>query len=493
MDAFIHETVGRTLGTQVDVVVFNMFGFGDAVPAYPTSVPEATRIWLDEFQTVGEWREQVNHKWVIENDPWKEAIKVAHGDGMEFWAGMRFNDIHPRRWKSEFRTNHPEFEMGDRCTCEFHKPDSPSCYFMKEYCKAYDFSIPEVRAHRLALIEEVCSRYDVDGFEWDFTRHYSIHAFPDIQEGVSILTDYMRQVRKVLQQAGDRRGRPLGFGARIPATTQMCLENCIDIEVWIKEDFVDYVSPSPGSPSVTNPFFEDFVDMAGNSNCRIYACTSEQMDGRWLQTGWGPPPASVLRAGATNAWKQGVDGIYLFNFVVAITRNVTAQKALLREVGSLSSLEHTDKLYTVNACYNRPHLQAYTYQMPIVLDVGPSSGKSIHFTVGDDLAKAARCGILDSVLLELIVSEPCGEEAELSLNGHTLPDDPQLSYVQPLPGSVSNVSLTYHLRNGKWINEGENELHVVLKCREPRILSKFTIHELSLKVSYRIQGLSSTI
>ena len=105
---FIYEAVGRVAGAGVDAVAICMFGGSDVVPAYPTEVPEARRIWLDTFENVGEWRNQVNWQWVIENDPWPETIKAAHEAGMQFWSSMRFNDNHTRRWQSEFRANHPE-------------------------------------------------------------------------------------------------------------------------------------------------------------------------------------------------------------------------------------------------------------------------------------------------------------------------------------------------------------------------------------------------
>src|SRR2546427_12788846 len=43
-EEFVYEAVGRLVGTQVDAVVCHMFGYGDAVPLYPTSVPDAAGI-----------------------------------------------------------------------------------------------------------------------------------------------------------------------------------------------------------------------------------------------------------------------------------------------------------------------------------------------------------------------------------------------------------------------------------------------------------------
>ena len=68
--------------------------------------------------------------------------------------GNRFNDLHGSRfqWKSEFLSNHPEYELGD-------KSASPQERLQKQ-SSGMNFAIPQVRAHRLALLEEACTRYE---------------------------------------------------------------------------------------------------------------------------------------------------------------------------------------------------------------------------------------------------------------------------------------------------------------------------------------------
>ncbi len=56
---FVYEAVGRFIGTQIGAVVCHMFGFGDAVPLFPTKVPEAEGIDNESFHYVSEWRQQM--------------------------------------------------------------------------------------------------------------------------------------------------------------------------------------------------------------------------------------------------------------------------------------------------------------------------------------------------------------------------------------------------------------------------------------------------
>ena len=483
-EQFVHEAVGRVVGTKVDAVAICMFGGSDVVPAYPTQVPEARRILLKTFTTVGEWRDQINHQWVIDNDPWPDAIKAAHEAGIQFWSSMRFNDNHTRRWQSEFRANHPDYVLGDKCPSDHHG-EGPEYYFTHATCRAFNYAIPEVRAHRLKMVEEVCTRYDVDGFEWDMTRAFGHHC-PSYEEARPILTDHLRQARDLLNRVGEKRGRPVGFGVRVMGPVEKCYELGTDVETWIREGLLDYVSPAPGGASVTNPFFRAFVDIGRGTNCRIYACTTEHLDGRWLRDGCRSTPAPVERAGVLNAWREGVDGIYLMNFNLRFARNRSEDTALLHELAAPPCLEFKNKRYMLTACHEAIQNRVYQYQLPLDLDVEPDGpGKNVHFTVSDDLEKAAELGLVNAVTLRVDFGELGDEVVDLYLNGKRLPGDPHLAHQTTQMGPGNSVELAYDLRGGGWINQGDNEFSVVLRQRSPDILQKFALYDLALDIRYR--------
>lgn len=482
-EQFVYEVVGRFEGTGVDAVAVCMFGGSDVVPIYPTEVPEARRIPLATFESVGEWRQQVNREWIIEHDPWPEAIRAAHEAGMQFWSSMRFNDNHTRRWQSEFRANHPEYVLGDKCPSDHHG-EGPEYYFTHAKCRAFNYAIPEVRAHRLKMVGEVCARYDVDGFEWDMTRAYGHHC-PTYEGARSILTDYVREARGVLDRVGAKRGRRVGFGVRVHGPVERCYELGTDVATWIREGLLDYVSPSPGGEGVTNPFYKAFVELAGPVGCRVYACTTEHLDGRWKSDGCRSTPAAVERAGALNAWREGVDGIYVMNYQIRFARNRGEDAALLNELGDPAALEFKDKRYLLTACHEAIQNRAYEYQLPLAVGVTPDGpGQAVHFTVSDDLAKGARLGIVEAVSLELAVGEPCGEVVDFYLNGALLPRAPLLAYQRAWLG-VGGLKLVYDLREGDLVRRGENEFRVAVRRRNEKILDRFTVYDLGLEIRYR--------
>ena len=125
---FVYEAVGRFVGTQIGAVVCHMFGFGDAVPLFPTRVPEARGIDRDSFLHVSEWKQQTCIRGLLDQgiDPWQLSLERAHEAGLQYWIGMRFNDLHgPRfQWPSHFRVAHREYELGADCGSGVHGPES---------------------------------------------------------------------------------------------------------------------------------------------------------------------------------------------------------------------------------------------------------------------------------------------------------------------------------------------------------------------------------
>ena len=448
-ELFACGAVGGVLGTQVDAVAVNFFNFGDFAPYYPSDVPETRRVY-PEGETV-DWVLE----WVLGNDPWPYVVETAHEGGLQFWAKMRFNDMHPRPWHTEFRENHREYELGDRCPMPWHKPGA---FFVGERCRAYNFMVPEVRDHQMALVEEVCSKYDVEGFEWDFMRPRG-HYFPVVEAGAPVMTEHLRRARATLDRVGERRGRPLGFGVRVPAPLANAKAVGLDADTWMREGLVDYVSPSSGFSTVTNPLFEEFVALGRETGVRVYGCPSEMLDARWSAPGQlGPPPAEAIRAGALNAWRQGVDGVHLNNFNQQIQFERKEDLWLLSQLGDVSTLEFADKQHSLLAHHTRDFLPAGEYQVP--LELGPGESGTLRLFVGDDLERARAFGRVDRVTLKLRVNparDPKATRAAVLLNGRPLPPPPSARPGLGLTRKLG-VSLAWNLGGGEALRMGPNEL-----------------------------------
>jgi len=476
---WLYELVGRFRGTQIDVLVCNMHGGAGIHPVYPTAVEEAELVLLEEFESVGDWRRQKNYEWVVENDPYPEAIELCHEAGMEFWSGMRFNDLHDHVTVTRFCAGHPEYLLGDKCGAPGFKDSGKPC-------KGMNYAMPEVRDHVKQMIEDVCARYDLDGFELDFTRHPGIH-YPDMAEARPALAEYLSEIRAMLDRIGAKRGRRIGFGCRTYQALETSCDHGLDVETWIKRELFDYINPTILWGSTTESFFKPFVELAKGTQSRIYACTTEHLERRWRSPGRRTTPPEVVRAGALNAWRDGVDGMYTMNWCIPIMCNYPELMPVLSEVGDADSLEFKDKFYTAAIFYGDPNDRDPKPQLPLALDVQPEGpGATIRFTVADDLQTAAQLGILESVTIELSVTESADEKVEFTLNGKRLPGNPRLKYRPPYPEPDSwGLSLVFPLDGPEWIRPGVNELHAVVRHRDPALLDKFTIFTVDLDIRYR--------
>jgi len=494
-EQFLYETVGWLTATQVDGIIFHMFTFGDCVPLYHSELAAAAPVFPAKAHSVMTWKAIRNFKafTAFDQDPWTLAIDLAHSQGKPFWAAMRFNDAHPGQYGmiSRFAADHPEYRLGDRCPAQIHGPEPDGS---TPDCRHLDFSIPEVRDHQLRLIEELCRKYDVDGFEWDFTRDMG-HNFPRdmAADPADVTTSHVQEARTLLNRIGRDRGRKVKFAVRIPATLEACKEADLDIRQWIGEGLIDMATPTVYYDTTCELPFDTFVDLARDTDCHIYACVTEGVGpGRFR-----PPPIEAVRAGALNAWRQGVDGINMFNFLHHQHANRPADIAMLSELGSPATLARKDKLYMIAGigvtCQSRffgmPYPTAYTHQLPAEIH-GDSTGVAVRVPVGDDLEDARQEHILAAVILTLDLCYVTGEEdLDLRINNTQVPFnegrfDVSSQYPWNWNGQLGHFEVAFDLTWRDCVRQGENEVTLTLRQRPDDIGQSLMLYALRLDIRY---------
>ena len=286
-------------------------------------------------------------------NPIEIICKRAHERGMAFIAGARFGDDHGAPTQgARWMFDHPEFILKD-------VPPGP----LANPGNAMDFSFKEVRDFHFGAIEEIASRFDVDGIEITF-RSDNHFPYPRSisRERQHLMTELFQRIRDMLDDEGRKKGKKLLLGVRVPETIEECHDCGLDIPTWITTGILDYVSPANTMYANHNAQWEEFSSLTKGTSCLLLPgvmpfCSAS--DARsdtvpWaLQPNTGesgttdhmafqsrvylrPMSANNYRALANNMYGAGADGISSFNYQEQYTGNLMGDfpgsLGLLREL-----------------------------------------------------------------------------------------------------------------------------------------------------------------
>ncbi len=387
-------------------------------PYIPGSQTDAcTYSLIHQFAVARHYRSKVAQEWppgIMEKlygdgpDGLDSYIDFCRKNGYEaFWA-MRMNDTHDasdtehgrRRWNSnKWKQEHPEYLMGTR--------DTPTPYGK---WSAVDYAHPEVRELMFRILEEVCQNYDIDGLLLDFFRHLPTfkttvmggEATPDELE---MMNDLFRRIRRMIDEMGAKRGRPILLAVRTPDSAGYARELGLDVEQWMKQRLIDIW--------VAGGYFRlqewaETVAMGHKHDVQVWA----SMDESRVRDRDNRNSLEAYRARIMNAWSAGVEAVWLFNFFYLPD---DPQFKLLSEAGDPEALAFTDKMYVADArgrgnaqrdlkggerFFTRP--MTFSPENPITLEPGESA--TVDLLVGDDVTGAKDKGYTATVTLRIQAS-----------------------------------------------------------------------------------------
>lgn len=380
----------------VDCVFWN--GSPGSTAFYPSDVLEFKGETLDQgFKYVTQWRSITNARTMIKRgeDPNQIAIDGARQHRIDVFFSFRMNDQHqddadmPR-----LKHDHPEWLLGDKVPAWFNT--------------SWDYTHAGVREHRLAMIREIANKYDFDGIELDWQRH--AHHLP-VHEAFRrkyVLTDFMRVARQIVNEAGQRRGRPLWLAARVAASKEGCMHVGYDIEQWVHEKLIDYLIPSACAemdPSIDGQWWSN---LCARTPIRVYPSL-----GGWFynQThGTGDQEThfvNATRALGARLHSEGVDGFYTFNWY----GKKRLRRGLMQQLANPASLARATKTYiSTGRPYREPGSdfagiddQDRIYgEVPVELHPTTTQiGPTVTWQIVDDAPASAKNGELERITLRL--------------------------------------------------------------------------------------------
>ena len=136
------------------------------------------------------------------------------------------------------------------------------------------------------------------------------------------MTRFVRAVRSMLDEAGEKRGQHLMLAAAVPWDIDYCTDEGLDIKAWIDEGLLSYLCPGEWFFVDYNLPYSEWVALAEGSNCKVYpmlmSCVSSSdavTPGKrvWLGDGFEEFDHPKIRALVESAYSQGADGIMFYN------------------------------------------------------------------------------------------------------------------------------------------------------------------------------------
>ena len=247
----------------------------------------------------------------------------------------------------------------------------------------------------------------------DWTRHYTF--FKPGEEQPDLITGMVRQVRKHLDERGEREGRRPVLIMRVPATIERSLKCGLDARTWIKEGLADYLVPS--SPSrflLPDMPMAPWLELVEGTPIEIHVSPDSAT---WVGT--GQANLTMYRAAASNYYRMGVHGFYVFNLFCQGFPLEAEQYMILKDVSDPAALSKRDKVFMAQP--SGIGLQHETADMlPVSLE-DPNHVRSIALWVGDDLEAARKDSILRRATLRLRVLDLGPQDRlEVALNGAML-------------------------------------------------------------------------
>lgn len=274
-------------------------------------------------------------------DPLRVMLDFGKQQNIEVFWSMRMNDTHDASFHEEygpillkanrFKSAHPEYLLGTAKKRPKHGAWT-----------ALSYGRPEVRERVFQLVEEVCRNYDIGGINLDFLRHPVL--FPSTARGEiatdeerAAMTELLTQIRKMADEVGQSRGRPILIAVRTPDSVDYCRAIGLDLERWLADDLFDLFLPS-GYFQLNE--WDYSVALGHKYGVKVYPSLDDSRVGDATDRVMRMTNLAY-RARAADVWRAGADGVYLFNF----PDFYKADNSVLRELGSPQSLARLDKDY----------------------------------------------------------------------------------------------------------------------------------------------------
>ena len=248
------------------------------------------------------------------HDPLGRVLRQTRAAGIPTLAGFRMNDHHGCGWTPWMQAHIPWSlgrDTGDRG------------WRAVGDLRQMDYAVAGVREQYLAVLDEILTRYELDGLQLDFGRTAPFVSAPKREKGRR-LTQFVRDVRSLV----DRRARTADggcgrLGAIVPWDLEFCEREGVEVTTWLREELLDHVSPGEWYYSDWNLPIHRWAELTRGTGCALVPTIMGSVSGR-SYSGFEEKNVMLLadnsvldapkaRALAEAYFDQGAQGINFYN------------------------------------------------------------------------------------------------------------------------------------------------------------------------------------
>ena len=277
-----------------------------------------------------------------------------------------------------------------------------------------DYKHKAVRDFKLAIFREAAEA-GVDGLALDFAVYFPHFEKPDC----TIMTQFVRDVRAMLDDVGGRQNRWIEIMARVPFNT--ALKYGLDWKTWMKERLIDTIVPTHRWPNETFDIaIEEFVSLGNQTGVAVFPTVWQALgfvstdlhpsdEKKGVRRYSKPKTQGMYFAQALLFHRAGADGLQL-----GFSDDQWLRMPWLNDLADPAKVTFADKHYMVDA---KPHCPV-EFPLP---EKGPpyTASKTVPLRIGDDVAKARREGYdVTAKLVFYLRPLRKGERLEVAVNGN---------------------------------------------------------------------------
>jgi hypothetical protein len=282
----------------------------------------------------------------------------------------------------------------------------------------WNLAAPGLRAHKLSVLRELVTKYDLDGLQIDFSRHLPCLPVGHQWELREHVTEFMRMLRTMTLAVAEQRARPLLLAAKVPQTVAGCHLDGFDVETWSRLKLIDILTLGSRTMDVD----VEGLRAAVGPEVQLQPC----FDDHHATDGYRYGPIEFLRGVFANHWQRGADSVVTFNWQpgppelmesIGYAPGPLSHRLAYREVGDPKTMAGKDKFFAVERCGGYPWADGFfshndTAPLPLKLAAAEGAKRSLHIADAGPAHRKLRC---------ILFGAEAQDAFTLSLNGAPLP------------------------------------------------------------------------